>query len=232
MAAEATHEVVRDGRVPTRIGPDAAGSASGPDLDEGQRVALRSPAADGGWVEVELEDGSAVWVELTALAPLGLRHPPPPAPGTDAPVKLGGVRLTTQLFGGALLAVSTLLPWTSQYFESSTAFGVPLRVLLVGGTVETTGFVKLAFLLVPLAALVIAAGLRAVPPVVGQVAGGLAALAALVFIAQVQRTMGKFYAATVFGVLGIGVYLALLGGLLSAASTLSAVTAAIREERS
>lgn len=146
------------------------------------------------------------------------RHPAPPAPGSDAPVRVGGVRLTTPLVGGALLAVSTVLPWTSQYFDSSSAFGVPLRVLLQGGTVETTGFVKLAFLLVPLAALVVLAGLRVLPATVGQVAGAVSALASLLFVAQLQRTMGKFYAATVFGVLGIGVYLAILGGMLAAVS--------------
>jgi hypothetical protein len=78
--------------------------------------------------------------------------------------------------------------------------------------------VKLAFLIVPLGVLVLVAGLRILPPVVGQAAGGIAALVTVLFVLQLQRVMGKFYAATVFGVLGIGVYVALLGGILAAMS--------------
>lgn len=147
----------------------------------------------------------------------GMRHPPPPLPGAEAPVEVGGVRLTAQLVGGALVVVSSLLPWTSRYFTSSSAFGVPLRVL-VAPEPGATGFVRLAFLLVPLGLLVLVAGLRLLPAVVGQAAGGAAALVAVVFVLQLQRSMGKFYAATVFGVLGIGVYVAALGGLIAAAS--------------
>jgi hypothetical protein len=148
-----------------------------------------------------------------------VHHPPPPLPGATAPVKIGGLRLTTQLLGGALVAASALLPWTAQFYTSSkTAFGVPLRSLIDATPNATTGFVKLAFVLVPLAGLVIVAGLRVLPPSVGQAAGGAAALLALIFVAQLQRSMGKFYAATVFGVLGIGPYLAMLGGMIAAVS--------------
>ena len=143
----------------------------------------------------------------------GTRHPPPPRPGAEAPVEVAGVRLTTQLVGGALVVLATVLPWTSQFFTSSSAFGVPLRVLVQPE--QSTGAVKLAFLLVPLGLVVLVAGLRVVPVVVGQAAGGVAALIAVVFVLQLQRSMGKFYAATVFGVLGIGVYVALLGGVLA-----------------
>ena len=147
----------------------------------------------------------------------GTRHPPPPPPGADSPVEVAGVRLTAQLFGGALVLAASLLPWTSQYLTSSSAFGVPLRVLLAPEQ-NATGFVKLAFLLVPLGLVALVAGLRVLPAAVGQAAGGAAALVAVVFVLQLQRSMGKFYAATVFGVLGIGVYVALLGGLLAAVS--------------
>lgn len=149
--------------------------------------------------------------------PDGMRHPPPPLPGADAPVWVGGVRLTTQLLGGAIVLAGTLLPWTSQYLTSSSAFGVPLRVLL-DPQPNASGFAKLSFLLVPLGLLVLVSGLRVLPAVAGQAAGGVAALVAMVFVAQLQRSMGKFYAATVFGVLGIGVYVTLLGGILAAVS--------------
>ena len=153
----------------------------------------------------------------TPAADDGTRHPPPPLPGADAPVEVAGVRLTAQLVGGALLLAGALLPWTSQYLQSSSAFGVPLRVLL-DPEPNATGFVKLAFLLVPLGVLVLVSGLRVLPPVVGQAAGGAAALVAVLFVAQLQRSMGKFYAATVFGILGIGVYITLLGGAIAAVS--------------
>ena len=143
------------------------------------------------------------------------RHPPPPLPGAEAPVRVAGIRLTTQLIGGALVVAGALLPWTSQYLASSSAFGTPLRVLLAPDP-NASGVIKLAFLVVPLGLLVLAAGLRALPPVVGQAAGGAAALVSVLFVAQLQRSMGKFYAATVFGILGIGVYVTLLGGLVAA----------------
>ena len=145
------------------------------------------------------------------------RHPPPPLPGADAPVRVAGVRLTTQLIGGAFVVGAALLPWTSQSFTSSTAFGVPLRAL-VDADPDARGVVKLAFVLVPLGLLVLGAGLRVLPVAVGQASGGAAALVAVLFVLQLQRTMGKFYAATVFGVLGIGVYVALLGGVLAVVS--------------
>lgn len=146
------------------------------------------------------------------------RHPPPPLPGADAPVKLAGLRVTTQLLGGALVLAATLLPWTSQFFTTSrSAFGIPLKALLdPAPDGAPAGFIRLAFFLVPLGAAILLTGLRILPPPVGQAAGGAAALIALVFVAQLQRSMGKFYAATVFGVLGIGPYLTMLGGLVSA----------------
>jgi hypothetical protein len=237
-------------------------------LAAGQPVAVLGYAADG-WAQVELADGTQVWVEPDAVSPIGSaataaspastqaaaaaasasaaaasaasavaawasaetgvlvgtaeRHPPPAAPGTEVPVQVAGVRLTTQLFGGALIMIAAFLPWTSQFdFTSNNAFGVPLRGLVdpadpFSGSTED-GFLKLAFLLVPLGVLVLVAGLRVVPPVVGQAAGGVAALVTVLFVLQLQRVMGKFYAATVFGVLGIGVYVAVLGGLVAAVS--------------
>lgn len=150
----------------------------------------------------------------TPAADDSTRHPPPPLPGADAPVRIAGVRLTSQLIGGALVVAGALLPWTSQYLSSTSAFGVPLRVL-VDPDPNATGLVKLAFLLVPLGMLVLASGLRVLPAAIGQAAGGAAALVVVVFVAQLQRSMGKFYAATVFGILGIGVYVTLLGGAIA-----------------
>jgi hypothetical protein len=146
--------------------------------------------------------------------PDGRHHPPPPPPGTEGPVRVAGLRLTSQLFGGALVVLACLLPWTS-FFSAEGAFGLPL---LVNGPVgsQTAGVVRLGFVLFPLGAAVLVAGLRVAPAVVGQAAGAAAVVATFVFVASLQRQLGAFYAATVFGVLGIGPYVALLGGALAA----------------
>jgi hypothetical protein len=167
-----------------------------------------------------------VWVEAGVLEPapagaavFGKHHPPPPAPGTDAPVKIGGIRLTTQLFAGALVLIGAVLPWSSSFFGSQSAFGVPFKALISPDpAVPTSGFLKLAFLLVPLGVVVLLAGLRILPTEIGRVAGGIAALVAFLFAAQLQRTLGDFLAATVFGVLGVGVYVTLFAGAIAAAS--------------
>jgi hypothetical protein len=158
-------------------------------------------------------------------------HPPPPAPGTDAPVQIANVRLTTQLIGGAMVLIGSVLPWTSSFFfGSKTAFGAPMKMLfsaqqagqVPSGFVQSlpTGFLKVAFLLVPLGAVVVVAGLRILPTVVGQVAGGIAALIAVLFVFQLQRAMDNFIAATSLGAIGIGVYVVFLGGAISAAAGL------------
>ena len=233
MAQLPTHVVARSASaVPTRTAREID-APPGPELAGGEQVAVL--VVDGDAAHVERTDGTQLWMAAGALTPLpaaavlsaanellateGVRHPPPPAPGAHAPVQVAGIRLTTQLVGGALLVVAAFLPWTSQFMLASTAWGVPARVLVQGGSTTGGGFVKLPFLLLPLAALVVVAGLRVLPNVVGQAAGAVSALVALVFIAQLQRTMGKFYAATVFGILGIGVYVTLLGGLLAAVAT-------------
>jgi hypothetical protein len=136
---------------------------------------------------------------------------------TPSPVRIAGVHVTTQLLGGICIVVASLLPWTSLYGESKSAFGVGIDVL-IDPKPEATGAFKIGLLLIVLGGLVLAAGLHRLPKVFGNVAGGVAALLGVLFIAQLQRGMGKFYAATVFGVLGIGVYLAIVGGVLAAVS--------------
>jgi hypothetical protein len=148
--------------------------------------------------------------------PDGRRHPPPAPPGTEGPVRVAGLRLTSQLFGGSLVLAACLLPWTN-FTSSERAFGIPPVVTGPLGS-ETVGLVRLGFVLFLLGVAVIVAGLRVAPAVVGQAAGAAAVLVTFVFVATLQRYLGAFYAATVFGVLGIGPYVALLGGMVAAMS--------------
>jgi hypothetical protein len=179
-------------------------------------------AEDGAWVQVAEADGGVLgWIDGSSLepaaAPPASRHPAPPPPGASSGgVAVRGVPVTSQLVGGALILVGSFLPWTSQFFTSShSAFGVGIDVL-VDPRPEATGAFKIGLVLLVLGAVVVGAGLHRLPMTFGNVAGGVAALVAVVFVAQLQRGMGKFYAATVFGVLGIGVYLTVLGGMVAA----------------
>lgn len=230
MATTTTHVVAPDhDGLATRLAVDPS-SEAGPALAAGQPVTVLGMDRAGS-ARIELADGTLVWAEAAALEAIGdgavragggKHHPAPPAPGTDAPVKIGSLRLTTQLVGGALLLLACLLPWTSEFYGGKSAFGVPVRALIDPDMIMTmqftSGFLKLAFVLFPLGAVVLVSGLRLVPTLVGQVAGGVAALVSLLFVLQLQRQMGNFIAATVFGVLGFGVYLALFGGVISAMS--------------
>jgi hypothetical protein len=188
-----------------------------------------------GWARVLCDNGWAGWVDgrrlerTAAGAGDGAVAPVPTIGGTaapalspaalSAPVRIGGVRLTTQLIGGALIVVGSFLPWVSAAggLATENGFGVPLKVLFDPKTQSPSG-AKIGFLTIVLGALTIAAGLKRLPLVVGRVAGGVALVVATAFLAQLQRAMGQAQVATVFGVLGMGVYLTALGGLMAAMS--------------
>ena len=204
----------------------------------GLQVQLLERRADG-WAQVLCDNGWSAWVDgrrLEALAAASAPTAPAGPPGAAmpfaasvspaalrAPVQIAGVRLTTQLIGGALIVIATFLPWVSVAggLASENGFGVPLKVLFDPET-QSAGGLKIGFVSIVLGALTLAAGLQRLPIIVGRIAGGLAMVIATLFLAQLQRAMGQAQAATVFGVLGMGVYLTMLGGVMSAMSKGSA----------
>lgn len=189
------------------------------------RLLVQVIERQGDWSRVLFDNGWSGWVDGRLLEPLAPTPTPTPAPATaaprlgglDAPVELAGVRITAFLFAGAALAVAAFLPWVSQFAASESSFGVPISVLF-DPEVQATGGVKIGFVVVPIAAVVIASAFGKIPAVAGRVAGGLGALIATVFVAQLQRALGQAQVATVFGVLGMGVYLTMVGGVIAAMS--------------
>jgi hypothetical protein len=169
---------------------------------------------DDGWAKVLFDNGWSGWVDGRRLEPAS-GAASASAPVVAGPVEIGGVRITTPLVGGALVLVGALLPWVGTAGASKSAFGVPLKVLFDPKS-QTAGGLKVGFVMVVLGALAVAAGLGRVPPQVGKVAGGAAVALAALFLGQLQRAIGQVQAASVFGVLGMGVYLTTAGGVLAA----------------
>jgi hypothetical protein len=197
----------------------------------GLQVQLLEQRPDG-WAHVLCDNGWAGWVDGRRLETLGARAAPAPAPmaaapsavpidaaALSAPLRIAGVRLTTQLIGGVLIVIATFLPWVSAAggLATENGFGVPLEVLFDPET-QSAGGLKVGFVTIVLGAVTLAAGLKRLPLLAGRIAGGVAMLVATLFLAQLQRAMGQAQVATVFGVLGMGVYLTMLGGVMSAMS--------------
>jgi len=250
MAFVADHRLPAGG-LPAWDAPDPARQPVAT-IAAGLQVQLLEQRPDG-WAQVLCDNGWAGWVDgrrletlVTPAVPMAPAAPtvptapraaaaspvtaaPSPA-ALRAPVQIAGVRVTTQLVGGALIVIATLLPWVSAAggLATENGFGVPLNVLFDPET-QSAGGLKIGFVTIVLGALTVAAGLQRLPllagriaVLVGRIAGGLAMVIATLFLAQLQRAMGQAQAATVFGVLGMGVYLTMLGGVMSAMSKGSA----------
>ncbi|HUP84373.1 MAG TPA: SH3 domain-containing protein [Acidimicrobiales bacterium] len=179
-----------------------------------------------GWAKVLCDNGWAAWVDAGRLQPIAAGPPGvlyatmPPAPPPEvlhAPVRIRGVRISAPLLGGALIVAGAFLPWVSQLTVAENAFGIPIEVLFDPKS-QPTGGLKLGFVLVPLGAVVLATGLARLPLMAARIAGGVAALIATMFLGQLQRAMGQAQVATVFGVLGLGVYVTMLAGVVAAMS--------------
>ena len=199
--------------VPTHVvGPDGADARQQPDaaeppvatIDGGVEVEIRSRRGD--WTEVVCSNGWSGWIESRQLVLKG-----------DAPVQIAGVRVTALLVSGVVLLVASFLPWVSQLGLSESSFGVPIAVLADPKASNAGGF-KLGFVMILLAGVVVAAALGRVPAVTARVAGGAAVLLTTVFVGQLQRALGQAQLATVFGVLGLGVYLTTAAGVVAATS--------------
>jgi hypothetical protein len=172
---------------------------------------------DDGWTKVLCTNGWSAWVDGRRLD-TGAATAAPTGPIATGPVQIAGVRITTSLIGGALIVVGSVLPWFSQAgVVSESAFGLPIKVLFDPNIQGTAGF-KIGYVSIVLGALTVAAGLGRLPAHVSKFAGGAAAVIATLFLGQLQRAIGQAQVATVFGVLGMGVYLTMVGGVLAAMS--------------
>ncbi|HEX7166037.1 MAG TPA: SH3 domain-containing protein [Acidimicrobiales bacterium] len=199
--------------LPTHVtGPAGAESRRQPDaaapvvatIDAGVDVEIRSRRGD--WAEVVCSNGWSAWVDGRRLVEQG-----------DAPVQVAGVRITALLVSGVVLVVATFLPWVSQLGLSESSFGVSLKVLTDPKT-QNPGGLKLGFVMIVLAGVVLGAALGRLPAVAARGAGGAAVVLTTVFVAQLQRAIGQAQLATVFGVLGVGVYLTMAAGIVAAMS--------------
>jgi hypothetical protein len=137
---------------------------------------------------------------------------------TDAtPLRIGPVAVSAPLVGGVLAAVGTFLPWISADGLTTKSTKVPVKFLFDYKTTDTGGL-KVGYLILALAAAAIALSVRPVSRQARRAAGLGLVIVATLFTAQLQRllseTPGSTQSVSLLKVLGMGVYLTLIGGVL------------------
>ena len=177
----------------------------------------------GSWSRVECDNGWTGWVDGRTLTPLA-----GDATALDlSPVRVGHVQLSAPLVGAAVAAVAAFLPWVSTGPISTGALDLPVSFLFDNETTDTGGF-KIGWLVLLLAAAALASCLRpgVVPPQAARALGWALVLIATVYVAELQRSVGTLQTASVFSFIGLGVYAALVAGLLIALGKAPATSAA------
>ena len=187
-------------------------------------------ATNGGWARVLCANGWSAWVDWAALVPVTVapRSVGDPLQGAVPVAAPLGVTNWMALGGGAVVAVAGLLPWVSLNLGglgsvSANAFKAPLELLWnaqaggIGQGATSPLTIGLALLATGVAgaALVFAPGFD----IVRRAAGGLAVFMASDFVQKMSAAAGQLSRGgaqriSVFSILGIGVYVALLGGAL------------------
>ena len=141
---------------------------------------------------------------------------PHPAMRTPAGPVAGRPLRPLALGGGLALVVASLLPWISTDGAPSTnAFDIPIQFIWDLNTAD--GPVKIGFVVLALGAA--AAVLSFVPrtTAIRRICGSVALVIVLGFALQLYRSIDAAGGASgdVFGVIGIGVYLALAGAIVT-----------------
>ena len=182
----------------------------------------------GAGAEVLCSNGWSAWVDGRRLLAIGAPAPsvvPPAAaaptgsatPGPQLDVETLKRLATPPVVGAAVLALGTLLPWTRSAFGSGSGFDVPVTFLW---SMSSASGIKLGLVLLLLA---VAGGVLA--SLAGMqryraVAGGVAALCIVVFVAQLQRAL-RGSSLNIGDVLGFGVVVALAGAIALAVAPLT-----------
>lgn len=224
-----THVVPATG-LDTRDGPDPS-RPTGPALAAG--LPVQQVGQRGDWTKVACSNGWEAWVDGRRLEPLPApaRVTPPAAPPAAAPaatraapvpssrpldrspIKLGSLALSGSLAGTAAVVGSCFLPWFSPDGQGQTAFKVPAKFLVDYKTADPSGL-KVGHVLLLLAAGAVWLTVRPVSSQARKAIGWCFVLLSTVFVAQTQRLVGQIEAASVFSMLGLGVYVAAVGGVL------------------
>lgn len=138
-----------------------------------------------------------------------------PANGGRASTELAvaGYPVTAPVVGGMLVAASALFAWIAPGgVRSSNAFKVPLT-FLVDNTPKPGG-PKLGFLLLLLGAAGVVLSTARPEPVIRRVIGAVVVGLGLLFLVQFQRALRGWEFLPVLGNIGLGVPMAIGGGVL------------------
>jgi len=174
----------------------------------------------GGWAQVQCSNGWLCWVDGNALQPIGLAAPSAASYRPAAPATAGAsasIAAPFSLLAGALVVLSTFLPWFTIEGFDLNAFKIPASFLWSidspatdGATLNSIGGVMLVVgVVIVLMAFVRNQGAR-------RIAGAVAAFLCVDYTIEVIRSLNDTPDAPgIFSVLGFGVYIAVVGAAIS-----------------
>ena len=178
----------------------------------------------GGWAQVQCSNGWQCWVDGNALQPIGAAPPAAPAyaAAPAAPAATTGATSVVAPFSilaGALVVLSTFLPWFSTDGIDLNAFKFPIDFLWTIDSVakEDASASSIGGLIV-LVGLALMAMAFVRNQVARRITGGVAAFLCVDYVIEVTRSLNDTPGAPgLFSVLGFGVYIALVGAALGIA---------------
>lgn len=220
----ATHTAPAGG-LATYMGPDPA-AVPNSRLDPYLEVQVLERL--GVWARIACSNGWSAWVDGRNLVAVGAGQPPlPPAPMAAAQATSGQLTpaRTLTAAGGLAVAVSALLPWFSMAgLPGVGPFKIPIQALWSSTTSATAangpGLLSVGVALLLIAAAGIAAAFVPTSNWVRTGAGAAALVMPsawtkqLLTVARQLNQLGGGTRVSVIGLVGIGVYVSLAGGVL------------------
>ncbi len=173
----------------------------------------------GGWAQVQCSNGWLCWVDGNALQPIGMA--PPAAAGYPAAATSAGRASSLvapfSILAGALVGLSTFLPWFSIEGFDLNAFKIPASFLwsIDSAATEDASVNSIGGLMLLVGVvIVVMAFVRS--QLARRIAGGVAAFLCADYAVEVLRSLNDTPDAPgLFSVLGFGLYIAVVGAALS-----------------
>ncbi len=243
MSFVASHRAPVAG-LPTWDQPDAS-RPSGPPLPGGLDVQVTEWWGD--WAHVACSNGWTAWVDGRALRPMAAPAPAPvqqpapmpampaqPAPAAYRPANniapvaqraggktsmmIGTVPVTIPLVAGAVALISAFFPWFKvKGLGSDSSMDLTAKYLFTYDVKSNDG-IKLGWLVIIAAAVVIWLSIKPISRVGRRIAGSALAAMPMLYLAQIQRYLSEIKKQTgaapgLFSVLGLGVFICLIAGI-------------------
>lgn len=172
----------------------------------------------GGWAQVQCSNGWLCWVDGNSLQPIGVA--PSTTPSYQA-ATTGGASLVApfSLLAGALVVLSTFLPWfTLEGLDDLNAFKIPASFLWSIDSAPTDSSLNSIGGVMVLIGVVIVLTAFVRNQAARRIAGAVAVFFCVDYTIELLRSLNDTPGAPgLFSVLGFGVYIAIVGAAISLA---------------